>query len=138
MHQAPHFESPFDALPNFEHVERFVQIVVCATFHGLDRRMAVATGGDKDHRQLGVKLANVVENLQSRRGRQHHVEQHHVGPFTLERLQSFITRSRTEQTNIAGLEGLLNEVPYDTVIVDDQNFRHPRSSVKTGQLRRHG
>ena len=60
--------------------ERLGQVIGGAALHRVHHRLQPSHGGEYDHRQRGLRLADAVENLQAADARQDQVEEHELRP----------------------------------------------------------
>ena len=103
--------------------ERLLDEVVCAVLHRLHRQRHVAMAGDQHHRQLGIDLAQGLEQGHAVQARQPDVADHHAGKVGPDAALRLLGAGHAADRDVLELQGLLAAQPYVGVVLDQQHLQ---------------
>ncbi len=131
-HQPADLERPVDQVGQVVQFERLEQVLVGPQPHRLDGRVGRPVPGDEDDRDLRVDLVDAAKRLQPGLAGQVDVEDDHVGPLPLDRLEPLGRGRRGEQGHVRPRERPAEEVQDRRLVVHHEQGRHDSSGRENG------
>ncbi len=119
-HQAANFARLVDDVDKLFGVERFDEVIKCASLHRFNCRRRGAVTGDENHQALGIGLSELLKNEQAVVVAKTNVEQHHIGHVFLQPLLGLLGIIRCNDINPFAFKDLLDAKADGWFVVDDK------------------